>query len=201
MDNTQPKATSSSHKGRWVLLGLFIFFAIPVILVIVMIKMNYRPHTIEIEGQLITPPHLIQLDHKLQVNDGKVFTDQAWQDHWTMLYVAENCAEQCALRLKDMRQLHVSLAQDIPRVQRVLVTAQADVSQIQSIYPELYILHDPAPTIKLLIAELSQLNKQKDNFMMIVDPFGSAMMSYHNKIEAIKIRKDLVRLLKFAWAA
>ena len=198
--NTQTQ-TVNSNKGRWFLLGMFIFFAVPVVLVIAMIKTDWRPSTIKVEGQLITPPHSIELNNSLEASSGKPLTKQIWQDHWTMLYVAENCADQCALRLKDMRQLHVSLAQDIPRVQRVLVTAQADVRQLQAIYPELYILHQSAPAVKSLIAQLTQLNKQQDNFMVIVDPFGSAMMLYDNKIETLKIRKDLVRLLKFAWAA
>ena len=199
--NAQMKMDDNKHKGRWLLLGLVIFFAIPVALVIAMIKYDWRPSTISVEGQLITPPQLIQLDTSLQSSNGKPFTKEVWQDHWTMLYVAEDCAQQCQVRIKDMRQLHVSLAQDIPRMQRVLVTAQQDISQLQAIYPEMFILHQPAPVVKSLLLQLKNINNQQDNFMVIVDPFGNAMMLYSNKIEAIKIRKDITRLLKFASAA
>ena len=199
--NSQMKMDDNKHKGRWLLLGLVIFFAIPVALVIAMIKYDWRPSTISVEGQLITPPQLIQLDTSLQSSNGKPFTKEVWQDHWTMLYVAEDCAQQCQVRIKDMRQLHVSLAQDIPRMQRVLVTAQQDISQLQAIYPEMFILHQPAPAVKSLLLQLKNINNQQDDFMVIVDPFGNAMMLYSNKIEAIKIRKDITRLLKFASAA
>ena len=201
MNNSTKKQLTNSHKGRWLLLGLVIFFAIPVILVIAMIKYDWRPSTISVEGQLITPPQPIQLDSALQTSNGKPFTKQVWQDHWTMLYVADNCTQDCLARVKDMRQLHVSLAQDIPRMQRVLVTAQLDITQLQATYPEMFILHQPASAIKSLLLELKKINNQQNDFMVIVDPFGNAMMRYSNKIEAIKIRKDIIRLLKFASAA
>lgn len=210
MDNnthTQPTNQANqlervnTHKGRWVLIGLIVFFLMPVALVIAMIKYDWRPSTISVEGQLITPPKLIQLDSNLQTSDGKPFTKQVWQDHWTMLYVADSCAAQCEARVKELRQIHVSLAQDIPRMQRVLVTAQADISKLQANYPEMFILHQPMPAVESLLTQLKVINQQQDNFMVIVDPFGNAMMRYNDNIEAIKIRKDITRLLKFASAA
>ena len=197
----QTQEKLQKRKGRILLLGLIVFFTIPVILVFMLIQFDWRPSKIEVNGQLITPPKLIQLNPGWQTSDAKPINASYWQDHWTMLYVTNNCAKPCAARLKDMRQLHVSLAKDSMRVQRLLVTSQLDVSAIENSYTEMTIVQQPAAEIEKLIVSLSTHHQNQAGFMLMVDPFGNAMMLYDNKVEATDIRKDIMRLLKFAWAA
>ncbi len=201
LQTKQAQEKLQKRKGRILLLGLIVFFTIPVILVFMLIQFDWRPSKIEVNGQLITPPKLIALGADWQTSDAKPISASYWQDHWTMLYVTTNCAKPCAARLKDMRQLHVSLAKDSMRVQRLILTSELDVSNIKNSYTEMTIVHQPAAEIEKLIAGLSTNHQNQAGFMLMVDPFGHAMMLYDNKVEATNIRKDIMRLLKFAWAA
>ena len=101
-----------------------------------------------------------------------------------------------------MRQIHASLAKHIPRVQRVLLTTEQDVSALKHKYPDLIVLSQPAAQQ----AELMQQFNLPDALagsarrVYLVDPLGNLMMNYPLGIAANDIRKDLNQLLAYAWA-
>lgn len=200
MQNEVKIEADQQRRGRVIFLMMAVFFIVPIVVVVAMIKMDWRPGGQSL-GELVQPARLLQPDAQLADTQG---ASQAkfWGDKWNMVYVANTCEQACLSKLHDMRQIHVSTYKDIIRVQRVLITHQADVQAIQTMYPDMLILNQPTASIDTLA---QQFNIQAEdartaNRIYFVDPLGHLMMSYVPTTPAANIRKDLVRLLKFSWA-
>ena len=203
---TQPEPihtinSKEQRKGRAIFLMMLTFFVVPIIAVVLMFKFNFKPAG-ESRGELITPPKLIQTTATLKDSSGKD-SHEFWVEKWNMVYVTDKCEAQCMTRLRDMRQIHVSLYKDIPRTQRVLITNVQDLSRIKKDFPDLTVLNQTADDIKTLSAQfdLNGGDALQSNRLYLVDPLGHIMMSYPANTHAADIRKDLVRLLKYSWAA
>lgn len=188
------------RKGRMIFLLLAIFFTVPLLVVVAMIKFDWRP-TGKSYGQLIQPP--VSMAHTTHwVNDQQQALPAFWQDKWNIALIARECDAPCMQRLYDMRQIYVSLYKDMIRVQRVLITQQADTSAIRARYPDLLIINGAPEQVTALGSMLSgggqnTLDAQRVYF---IDPLGNIMMQYGPEMEAKWIRKDLVKLLKASWA-
>ena len=106
-------------------------------------------------------------------------------------------------KLRDMRQIHVSMYKDIPRTQRVLVTPMQDVTAIKKDFPDLNIINQTTADINALSQQFNVANEvaMQSNRLYFVDPLGHIMMSYPADTAAADIRKDLARLLRYSWAA
>lgn len=200
MQNELNIEAAQQRRGRMIFMMMAIFFIVPIVVVVTMIKMDWRPGGQSL-GELVQPPRLLEADtHLLDVKGTAL--PKFWGDKWNIVFVANTCEQACLSKLHDMRQIHVSTYKDIIRVQRVLITHQADVTAIQTMYPDMLILNQSAESIDALT---KQFNIQAEdalaaNRIYFVDPLGHLMMSYPQATPAANIRKDLVRLLKFSWA-
>lgn len=200
MQNEVKIEADQQRRGRMIFLMMAIFFIVPIVVVVTMIKMDWRPGG-QSMGELVQPARLLNTDPHLMDSKGNA-QPKFWGDKWNVVFVANTCEQVCLNKLHDMRQIHVSTYKDIIRVQRVLITHQADISAIQTMYPDMLILNQPTESIDALA---EQFNIQAEdariaNRIYFVDPLGHLMMSYPQATPAANIRKDLVRLLKFSWA-
>ena len=201
MDKENQEYLARQSRGRLMLISMLIFFVTPIVVVIAMYKLDWRPQGASV-GELVVPPRLLNMNKALLLNDGKSVPANIWKDKWSMLYVAGDCDDTCHGKLHDMRQLHVSLYKEIPRMQRVLVTTAQDVASIQKAYPELLIMNQPAAVISTL-SEQFQINATpaiSDHRIYLIDPLGNLMMSFAPSTDAALIRKDITRLMKYSWA-
>lgn len=205
MQTDNPLLNSANHprkpQGRWVLFLLFIFFAAPLLLVTMMHKFDWHPSGGS-RGNMVSPVKPVVLPAGLADSEANIVSGDLFKDKWSMVYIAEQCDEPCNTRLYDMRQIHASLAKHIPRVQRVLLTTQQDVSALKDKYPDLVVLNQPAAQQAELMQQFSLPDALAGSSQHIyfVDPLGNLMMSYPLAIAANDIRKDLNRLLAYAWA-
>lgn len=191
---------AQQRKGRMIFLLLAIFFIIPLLVVMAMIKLDWRP-TGKSYGQLIHPPVSIAAATHWE-NDHHESVPAFWQDKWNMVLIARECDAMCMQRLHDLRQVYVSLYKDMIRVQRVLITEQVNTEPIRARYPDLLIINGQLEQITDLGRMLSgggqnTLDAQRVYF---IDPLGNIMMQYPLEQEAKWIRKDLMKLLKASWA-
>jgi ABC-type hemin transport system substrate-binding protein len=101
-----------------------------------------------------------------------------------------------------MRQLHASLAKDISRVQRVLLTPSSNLESIQKQYPDLVILNQPSAELASLRQQFDLANAPAGNEdrVYLIDPLGNLMMNFPATISDADVRKDLIQLLAYAWA-
>lgn len=188
-------------KGRKVFMLMVVFFVVPVIVVILMYQLNWKPNGKSL-GELVNPPRLIASPSRLTDEQGAQLSDQFWINKWSIVYVADQCEQNCLDKLHDLRQLHVSLYKDIQRAQRVLITNTQDVTKIKNDYPELMVINNPANSIVDLSNqfEINAENPMSSNRIYLVDSLGYLMMSYPNSFPLADIRKDITRLLRYSWA-
>ncbi len=188
-------------RGRLILVLMFVFFVLPLFIVLAMHQYGWHPKGSSI-GDLIEPARALSVGSQLQDASGKPIDSAVFKDKWSMVFIAEICDTACAERLYSMRQLHVALAKDIDRVQRVLITKAADVSALQTQYPDLIIINQPGSAIAELTRqfEIADSDVQTSNRIYLVDPLANLMMSYPATAKAAEIYKDMTQLLKFAWA-
>ena len=195
---------SNNIKSRLILIGMFVFFAIPIVVVTIMYQYNWRPRSFSY-GELIKPIIKINVSNHFELPlkkereniDRKLFVER-----WSFVYLTDKCGIVCENRLHDLRQIHASFQKDIPRIQRVLITSDKNINKIQEKYPDLIILNKPIESVVNLSSQFdTPLYKAiNSNNVYIVDPMSNLMMLYTNKIKPTEIRKDIAKLLKSSWA-
>jgi len=191
---------NQQRRGRLILICMLIFFIIPIIAVIAMYKLDWRPKG-ESVGELVTPPKTLSIAPALtHSNDTKV-SAKLLTDKWSMIYIATDCDMQCKNKLHQMRQLHVSLYKEIPRMQRVLITTSQDVADIANNYPELIIINQPSDDVRAFSQQFNIGNETAMNTHRIYlsDPLGQLIMSYQASTSPALVRKDITRLMKYSW--
>lgn len=189
------------RRGRRVFMLMLVFFTVPILVVVMMYRFNWKPEGASV-GELVTPARLLSSPVQLQDSNAQVLKPEFWKEKWSVVYVANECQQQCLDKLHDMRQLHVSLYKDMMRAQRVLLTTTQDVAKIKADYPDLIIINQPVADV-MSLAEQFQLNQDNamlSNRLYLVDPLGHLMMSYQAKVPLADVRKDVTRLLRYSWA-
>lgn len=201
------------NKGRWQLFGLLVFFSCPIILVLLMVKFDWHP-AIQTHGHLLRPPITIKLPDIL-MDSARPGTQPAsqtevrqpcpscgfWLDKWSMVIVADACAAACQLQLGNIRQLHASLAKDIERMQRILIVGSGDVSNLRKQYPDLRIVELTEPNGSALRNQFyAAVPDRTQDAIYLVDPRGQLMMVFPADLSPRLVRKDVTRLLRYAWA-
>ncbi len=178
------------RRGRWILLLMFLFFAVPLLTVLLMHKLDWHPKG-DSRGDLLVPPRKIELEGAVQ-----------WNERWSLVYLAAQCEQPCEKRLHDMRQLQVSMAKDIDRVQRILITTTVDVNGLKQQYPDMQLVQEPSDKLATWAAQFNIENEDSmtSGRLYLVDPLGNLMMSYPADVPAADVRKDLTRLLRYSWA-
>lgn len=197
LSNTEIDQTKQK-RGRLILILIFLFFALPLIAVLLMHHYNWRPGGAS-HGEMITPVRKLTVASE---SADKVPSTELWNDKWSMVLLASNCEHACQSHLHDMRQIHVSLAKDLNRVQRVLITNQTDLSTLLNDYPDLKVINQSKDAVDEL-AKQFDMNGEialTSNRTYLVDPLGNLVMSFKPETKAVDIRKDLVKLLRFSWA-
>ena len=191
-------------KGRLFLIAMVVFFAAPLFLVIAMYRFDWHPKG-KSYGDLIEPVVPIKLTEAfkdVKTTDTTVLSKLLWHDKWSAVILADNCEAVCQARLHDARQIHASLEKDMNRLQRILITNQQDLSDLQKQYPDLIILNQPSADVAALAKQfdVNGVSAYTSERVYMVDPLGNLMLSYSNQVKPVDMRKDWVRLLKYSWA-
>jgi cytochrome oxidase Cu insertion factor (SCO1/SenC/PrrC family) len=189
------------RKGRMVFMLMVIFFVVPILVVLLMYKLNWKPSGTS-SGELINPARLLTVPMELKNNDGLRLPAGLWKDRWSIVYLTGTCEKACWNKMRDLRQLHVSLYKDMPRAQRVLITTTQDVSDIKRDFPDLIIINQPASNITELSQQFSLADEDvmQSNRLYLVDSLGYLMMSYKPSLPLAVVRKDITHLLRYSWA-
>jgi len=189
------------RKGRMVFMLMVIFFVVPILVVLLMYKLNWKPSGTS-SGELINPARLLTVPVELKNNDGLRLPAGLWKDRWSIVYLTGTCEKACWNKMRDLRQLHVSLYKDMPRAQRVLITTTQDVSDIKRDFPDLIIINQPASNITELSQQFSLADEDvmQSNRLYLVDSLGYLMMSYKPSLPLAVVRKDITHLLRYSWA-
>jgi hypothetical protein len=122
---------------------------------------------------------------------------------WLMVYVtATTCDAVCEERVHLLRQMHITLNEDMPRVRRYYLNATGDELPTQTAeffrqeFPSMGIAQGNKQAIlDNLAAKNIVIDLDNNSYVFFVDPVGNVMMYYepHHPIQDIKT--DLEKLL------
>lgn len=200
-NNPTPIDLAQQRRGRKVFLLMLTFFVVPIIVVVLMFKFDWKPGGAS-TGELVKPARLLASPTSLKDDAGTALKPTFWKEKWSIVYVADQCEQACMAKLRDMRQLHVSLYKDITRTQRVLVTQQQDTREIKAKFPDLIVINQPSAALPALSEQFAIANEPATSGqrLYLVDPLGHLMMSYKPAVPLADVRKDVTRLLRYSWA-
>lgn len=199
------RAATSWSQGRKMLLGMLVFFALPLVVVAAMYALDWHPAG-RSHGTLVSPLKALPPPAGIRdMREAPVSAD-LWRDKWSMVYIAEQCHEACEERLHLMRQIQVSMDKNMSRVQRILISSDPHLQAMQARYPDLIILHAPSDHVQAYARHFQQSAGATDaqatdaNTLYLVDPLANLMMYFPATLAPRDIRADIARLLNYAWA-
>ena len=177
-------------KRRLQLVFIFLLFAAPLLIAVVLHIENWRPgHTRNI-GRLVEPPQDVG-SVELILRDGSPL---AWKDparSWTLLaFSGPDCAEHCRAKLDQLRRARITLNQNSDRLRIVYLGVDLQPAVWQTLQP-LIPSADPSHRFSALHPV------QADTITAaLVDPNGFLMLQYDSDFDANGLRKDLARMIR-----
>lgn len=177
------------RRGRWQLGLLALVFFGPLAVAIAMYfggmggsageAVNY--------GTLLRPPVTI---------DAKLHFDSGTRSRWTLLYKTDgDCDETCRKALIDIRQIRLATGREIDRIERYLISPNADANDLLKQHPGLIINNQLGETGIRMAAALDALS---DRQIYIIDPLGNVILQYPTEPDRKEFLGDLKKLLKLS---
>ncbi len=177
---------------------LFLFFALPVVasyFTYYVIKPQGRTNY----GELIDPQRnvnslTVQSNQSTPSELGKI---AALQKKWMLLTIGPSkCDEACSKRMFFVRQVRKTTGKDMDRVERVwLVTDEgAPDPKLMAEHEGLQLLRAKAKDLESLFPAAA--GSTTSDHVYLVDPLGNLMMRFPKEMDASKMKKDLIKLLK-----
>ncbi len=191
------------RKSRIKLLLVFAIFFGPLLLAFVWLQMIKDDPAIAASnnGQLILPATPLQPFVLTEIGADE-FTESSFTDIWSMLTISSGpCEDACQKNLYHMRQVRLSVAQNMDRVQRIVVLSnESDLPQKIALQHEgLRIVSGSTQQIATLVSQIKNAEAKLPvlaNVIYLIDPHGNLMMRFPNDLDPKHILKDLKHLLK-----
>jgi len=123
--------------------------------------------------------------------------DKKWR---LIVPIGAPCDASCEKNLYTSRQVHIRLAQNSERVERyAAMTGQLQetaLAEIKKEHPRLTFLTTPVDDVNAWIDTLP--DAISDDFYLLIDQEGRAMMSYDSSLHGNLVLKDIKRALKYS---
>jgi hypothetical protein len=183
---------------------LFLFFALPVIasyFTYYVIKPQGRTNY----GELLDPQRPVKAlevvaSQGSSANSGvasELGKIVALQKKWMLITVGpSSCDEACSKRMYFVRQVRKTTGKEMDRVERVWILTDEGKPE-----PKLLEEHEGLSLLRAKVKDLEALfpaspgNAMSDH-VYLVDPLGNLMMRFPKEMDASKMKKDLIKLLK-----
>jgi cytochrome oxidase Cu insertion factor (SCO1/SenC/PrrC family) len=177
---------------------LFLFFALPVIasyFTYYVIKPQGRTNY----GELVDPQRSVKA---LPVQSGQDAVSELGkiaplQQKWMLLIVGPaQCDEVCSKRMFFVRQVRKTTGKEMDRVERVwlLTDERAPDPKLLAEHEGLQLLRAKAKDLEVLFP--ASAGGTMSDHVYLVDPLGNLMMRFPKEMDASKMKKDLIKLLK-----
>jgi cytochrome oxidase Cu insertion factor (SCO1/SenC/PrrC family) len=201
---TDPGARPTA-SGRRTLLLVTALFLLPVVLATYLYVSGWRPEGRSLQhGELVQPARPVA-DAGLTAADGTPYRFGSLRGKWVLVTFSPlPCNDVCQNNLYKMQQVRLTQGRDAPRVERVLIAADAAGPALRELaqrYPGLLALGGARATIQKLAGEFvsSQGSAlEATGRVYLVDPIGNLVLSYAPDADASGMRKDLARLLRLS---
>lgn len=200
VQSSDSQNTEASRVGNWQAILLFAVIALPMISALLIYKTGVgMPSGTINEGLMLSPAKQISVLAKAD-NDGHslLATGKKWR---LLIPYSQNCDKACESNLYITRQVHIRLGEKARRVERVLLSLEAENTALENLlreHPRMRVMNVEASDFSRWLSE-SSLSSAADpmKHYLLVDEDGFAMMAYSAEHEGNQLLKDLKRVLKF----
>ncbi len=181
---------NSRTVRRLQLLAVFLLFAAPLLIALLLRAEHWRPKHTRNFGSLIDPPQDVSAA-RITLSDGGALT---WRDpnrQWTLLAIANGaCAQQCQLKLDQLKRARLTLNQNSERLRIVYLGAPLQPALIKELAP---LMMGNDETDRFASLRPSQPDALA---AALVDANGFLMLGYAAGFDANGLRKDLARMIR-----
>ncbi len=197
--------TPPSPRGRRTLILVVLLFLLPVVAATVLYVSGWRPTGKSLQhGELVQPARPVG-DAELKRADGAPYRLNALRGKWAFVYFSPlPCTQACRYNLFKMQQVRLAQGRDAPRVERVMIVADAGASALREFaqqYPGLVAVSGTHAILQALAREfVSSQGTALDvsGRVYLIDPIGNLVLSYAPDADPSGMRKDLARLLRLS---
>lgn len=178
-----------SSRGRLVLVGIAILFAIPLVAAFLLRGSDWQPARTLQSGILVQPQRDVSVA-PITLADGSHY---AWRDpqfRWTLVFLpGTDCASQCRTRLDEALRMRITLGRNADRL-RVLYLGPALPKDFLAMRAPLAAGRDDRGEFAFARAQGAD-----DLALALVDPRGQLMLRYADGYSAQGLRRDIVKIL------
>jgi len=182
-------AMKKSNRGRLVLVGIVVVFALPLAAAFLLRGSGWQPARTLQSGILIQPVRDVSAAPVTLADGGRY----AWQDpqyRWTLVLLPGNaCAQNCRTRLDEVLRMRITLGRNTNRL-RVLYLGPDLPSDFLAARSALSAGRDDSGAFAFARAQGAD-----DMALALVDPRGQLMLRYANGYSAQGLRRDVVKIL------
>jgi cytochrome oxidase Cu insertion factor (SCO1/SenC/PrrC family) len=197
--------TPPSPRGRRTLILVALLFLMPVVAATALYVSGWRPEGKSLQhGELVQPARPVG-DAELKGIDGAPYRLKALRGKWAFVYFSPlPCTEACRNSLYKMQQVRLAQGRDAPRVERVVIVADAGAGALRELaqqYPGMVAVSGTRATLQALAREfVSSQGTALDapGRVYLIDPIGNLVLSYAPDADPSGMRKDLARLLRLS---
>ena len=201
MPSTPPSAALPRQKpAPYTLIWLAAVFILPFVLGTGLFWSGWRPERPGNHGTLLQPAQPLP-ETGLRRPDGGALPTATLKGKWLLVVpVSGSCNAPCQTLLQNVERLHRALNKEQKRLHRVyLGTGEVSLpalAEVQQQFPEMLFasIDDGAAG-----TAWKPIVGTPETTLLIVDPFGNAMMRYTDTTDLRGVLKDLERLLKYSW--
>lgn len=197
--NNQPESRLSDqerNKGRTAFLVLVAIFFLPLIAAWLMYfgVIDWKPSGLKANGELIQPPVPIDIGEPRFLIDPQ--EANLLRDKWTLVFVDDQCDQDCEASLVLMRQVRMSLGRYLDRISRALVVRDEvdDVERLTGAFPGMDIVQSDELASRILEAAGQPAGAR----IYVVDPLGNLTIMFAHDSEPRPMYNDLKHLLKIS---
>lgn len=117
---------------------------------------------------------------------------------WQMIQVSSVCEDSCEQQIYIQRQIHVALGKLESRIERVLVTQNANSSGLKQNYPRLAVKQTAESPLSDQLRDRVPADILAKNPVFIADPFGNVMLYFTEEHDYKSQISDIKKLLKLS---
>ena len=187
------------RRGRRTFLGIAALFFVPLAISFWLYYAGgWRPARSTNHGELIAPAVLLE-KAVLNKPDGSSERADLLTGQWSLLYLGSGqCDTDCQQTLYVMRQARLTLANDMTRVQRVLIATRdcCNISFLNREHPGLAVVAATDASTRDFLAQFPTVDRAHSIY--IVDPLGNLMMRFDARQNPKGLQSDLIKLLKLS---
>ncbi len=193
-------ALAQRNRGRRTLLILAAIFFVPLAISFALYYGNlWRPADQTNKGELITPAVPLP-DVALRNADGETTSSSALlAGKWSVVHIADGrCDADCRAALVTVRQTRLTLANEMSRVQRILLATDncCDKEYLSTEQAGLLVVDADDAAGQTLLGAFPA--GDHTHALYIVDPLGNLMMRHDTRDNPKDLQSDLKKLLKLS---